>query len=538
MVAHALAHDSGAGVAHAKALAGQAVDEALAARGTVEGHVANGDVLVELVRGAGCGGNREDAAREALAKVVVGVADHVDGDAGRQEGAKALAAGANAVDGDGVLGESLRVRTRDLGAEHGAHAAVHVGDVGVEVHRGERAARGLGVGHKERGVQRARELVCRAHLGQEVTGGGTGNALAKLVGHACEDGREVDGVGLPVARDLHLAQALGMADHLLDRAEAQLGHDVAQLLCHQIHEVDHVLGLAVEALAQLAVLRGDTHGAGVRLAVALHEAAKREQRGSAKVKDLGAEKRGHGHVATVHELAVCLQLHARAQAVLEQRLLGLGKAKLQRQARVVDGVARCGTSAAVGARDQDLVRATLGNARGNGAHTRLGDQLHRDRGLGVGVLEVKDELGQVLDGVDVVVRRGRDKAHARCGVTHLGDPRPDLCAGQVPALAGLGALGHLDLDLLAGDQVAARHAKARRGNLLDLGVCGVAVGKRGLAVGVLATLARVGLGPNAVHGNRERTVCLVRDGAKAHGACLEALHDGVSALDLVQGHGP
>ena len=33
-------------------------------------------------------------------------------------------------------------------------------------------------------------------------------------------------------------------------------------------------------------------------------------------------------------------------------------------------------------------------------------------------------------------------------VTNLGNPRIDLRARQLAALAGLGALGHLDLDLL------------------------------------------------------------------------------------------
>ena len=136
-----------------------------------------------------------------------------------------------------------------------------------------------------------------------------------------------------------------------------------------------------------------------------------------------------------------------------------------------------------------------------------------------------------------MVRRGRDEAHAGRGVAHLGDPRPDLGAGQVPALAGLGALGHLDLDLLAGDQIAARHAKARGGDLLDPRVCGIAVGKRGLAIGVLAALARVGLGADAVHRDGEGAVRLVGDGAKAHGAGREAPHDGVGGLDLAQGHG-
>ena len=63
-------------------------------------------------------------------------------------------------------------------------------------------------------------------------------------------------LALPVAGDLDLAQALGVADHLVDGAEAQARHDLAELLGDERHEVDDVLGLAGEAAAQVAVLRG------------------------------------------------------------------------------------------------------------------------------------------------------------------------------------------------------------------------------------------------------------------------------------------
>ena len=198
---------------------------------------------------------------------------------------------------------------------------------------------------------------------------------------------------------------------------------------------------------------------------------------------------------------------------MQQRLLGLGKAKLQRQTRVPDRVARSGTRAAIVAADQDLVGGTLGHTGGDGADAGLADQLDRHACAGVGVLKVKDQLCQVLDRVNIVVRRGRDQTDAGRGLTDLGDPGVDLLAGQVAALAGLGALGHLDLNLEGAAQVAARHAKARACHLLDGGVLGVAVGQRGLATRILAALARVGASMQAVHGDGHALVCLFADGA-------------------------
>ena len=58
----------------------------------------------------------------------------------------------------------------------------------------------------------------------------------------------------------------------------------------------------------------------------------------------------------------------------------------------------------------------------------------------------------------------------------LGDPGIDLGAGQLPALAGLCALGHLDLELAGVDQVLARDPEAARGHLLYRGILRVPVG--------------------------------------------------------------
>ena len=53
------------------------------------------------------------------------------------------------------------------------------------------------------------------------------------------------------------------------------------------------------------------------------------------------------------------------------------------------------------------------------------------------------------------------------GVPGLGDPRVDLVAGQLAALAGLGALGHLDLEVVGVGEVLAGHAEAAGRDLLD-----------------------------------------------------------------------
>ena len=137
------------------------------------------------------------------------------------------------------------------------------------------------------------------------------------------------------------------AHHLVDGAEAQLGHVLPHLLGDEEEEVDDVLGLALEARAQHRVLGGDADRAGIQVALAHHDAAHRDQRRGGKAELLGAEQRGDHHVAAGLQLAVGLDFDASAQVVQQQHLLCLGKAKLPGQARVLDRTERRSARAAV-----------------------------------------------------------------------------------------------------------------------------------------------------------------------------------------------
>ncbi len=319
-----------------------------------------------------------------------------------------------------------------------------------------------------------------------------------------------------------------------------------------------MLGLARELLAQHRVLRGHAHRAGVQVALAHHDAALHHQRRGGEAELIGTQQGADDHVAARLHLAVGLHADAAAQVVEHQGLLGLGQADLPGDARVLDGRLGRGARAAVVARDDHhVVGLALGHARGDGAHAHLGHQLDADAGVRVHVLQVVDELGQVLDGVDVVVRRRADEAHAGRRVAQLADVGGDLAAGQLAAFAGLGALGHLDLQLVGVLQVLGRDAEAARGHLLDLRTQAVAVfqgqvdldhvladdGFQRLALGdldalelvavaafVLAALARVALAADAVHGDGQGLVRLAADGAERHGAGGEALDDLLGGL--------
>ena len=234
-----------------------------------------------------------------------------------------------------------------------------------------------------------------------------------------------------------------------------------------------------ESRAQHRVLRGDADRAGVEMAFAHHDAAHRNQRRSGEAELFGAEQSGNHHVAPGLQLSVGLHPDAAAQIVEQQHLLRLGKPKLPRNARVLDGAERRCAGASAIAADQDYVGVRLGNTGGDRAHSHFGDQLHADARLRIHVLQVVDQLRQIFDRINVVVRRRRNQTSRRgwsgadCAMIFI-----HFVTGQLSALAGLCALRHFDLQLVGIDQVVRGNAEARRSYLLHRTAPQIAVTRR------------------------------------------------------------
>ena len=268
------------------------------------------------------------------------------------------------------------------------------------------------------------------------------------------------------------------------------------------------------------------------MALAHHDAAGRDQRRGREAELVGAEQRAHHHVAPGADAAVDLHGDAPAQPVDHQRLVGLGQADLPWATGVLDRGQRACAGAALKAGDGDVIGARLGNAGGDRADADFGHQLHRHVAGRIGVLQVEDQLRQVLDRIDVMVRRRRNQGDAGGRVAHLGDGLVDLVAGQLAAFAGLGALRHFDLHHVRVDEILGGDAEAAGGHLLDGRAHGITIRQRLEAFGLLATFAGVRLAADAVHGDGERGVRLARDRTERHGAGGEAPHDGLGRLHL------
>lgn len=123
----------------------------------------------------------------------------------------------------------------------------------------------------------------------------------------------------------------------------------------------------------------------------------------------------------------------------------------------------------------DDVSVCLGDTACNGTDAYLGDELDGDLGLWVDLVEVEDQLTQILDGVDIVMRRWGDQGYTWLTVSHSGDVLTDFGAWQLSTFAGLGSLGDLDFDLPGIVEVLSGDTESSGCDLLDGRACGVSI---------------------------------------------------------------
>ncbi len=207
---------------------------------------------------------------------------------------------------DRTFGQAILTEAaRDLAGQHATDGAVRVAHGNIESHRLtpiERWLEALDQHHVECGSQAMVLFDGLAHLDAGLGGGGHQHV------------REVELGRLPMRDVGLLADAVDLADHLLDGAEAERRHDLARLFGNVEHEADDVLGLPVELGTQHRILRGDAHRTGVEVALSHHDAARSYERRGGKAELFGAQQSGEHDVAPRWRICPSrLQEHATAQ---------------------------------------------------------------------------------------------------------------------------------------------------------------------------------------------------------------------------------
>ncbi len=121
-------------------------------------------------------------------------------------------------------------------------------------------------------------------------------------------------------------------------------------------------------------------------------------------------------------------------------------------------------------------------------------------------------------------------------MTQARDEVGDLHPRQLPPFTWFCTLGNFDLQLLALVEVLRRHAKAARGDLLDLGRRIVTIRFRMEMCGIFSAFTAVRLCPDAVHRNVQRFVCLRTKRPKRHAGRHKTFANRCDAFHLIQWH--
>ena len=547
VIPSAFHHGPGAAVAHPETLAGPAMGKELSPRGSVQAGVAQDHVIARLQTGGSGRHDHQASAVHALAHVVVGFAMENHIQALDAEGAKALPPTAAEAQQELTAKAPVAVLGRNQPGQASPHAAVRVGNLQIHGH-------GAMVGHGllQGGV---RQQVIQQD-GTVAMGLGIMVKPTSVIGmgHGLQQAAHVHATGF-VQGDVASGQQVHAADQIVHGPQAQAADDLAHLFRHVKEEVDHMLRQPHEPAAQGFLLGGHANGALVGMAHPGHDASLGDHGHRTKSKLLSPQQGGNHHVPTGFQAAVSPQDHPLAQTVVQQAAMHFRQAQFPGNTRMLDGTEGRGAGAAVMAGNLNHVGVCLGHPGRNGANANFRHQLHRHLRGGMNLVQVMDELGQILDGIDVVVGRRRDEGHSGLAVAQPGNVGIHLGSGKLTPFPGFCPLGHLDFQLSAGAQISGSDAKAPGSHLFDGGAGRIAgaqtpqvgqggrvprlihVGERPVAHRIFPAFATVALAANAVEGNGQGFMGLPGEGPQAHAPGAEAPADVVNAFHLLQGGG-
>ncbi len=84
---------------------------------------------------------------------------------------------------------------------------------------------------------------------------------------------------------------------------------------------------------------------------------------------------------------------------------------------MLDGSERRGAGATIVTSNDQMVSLGLGYTCSDGSNAYFRTELHTDACTGISVFEIVDELGHILDRIDIMMRRWTNQTHARGRVT-------------------------------------------------------------------------------------------------------------------------
>ena len=209
------------------------------------------------------------------------------------------------------------------------------------------------------------------------------------------------------------------------------------------------------------------------------------------------------------------------------------KSQLPRQSGMIDGSTRRSAGTTVITADKYNICTSLDYAGSNRTDTHLAYQLNANAGTGISILQVVNQLGQIFNRIDIMMRRRRNQANACRCTAAFGNPWINLATGKLSSFTRLSTLSNFNLDFVGIDKIIAGYAKTAAGNLLNCTALAVTIRQRCKTVGILAAFAGIALATDTVHGNRQTFMRLLAQRAVAHSTGLKTMTNAFYRFYLV-----
>ena len=161
----------------------------------------------------------------------------------------------------------------------------------------------------------------------------------------------------------------------------------------------------------------------------------------------------------------------------------------------------------------------------NGADTIFRNKFHRNACARIDILHIENQLRQIFDGINIMMRRRRNKLDALNRMPRSRNDSIYFMTGELPALAGFCTLCNLNLNFICIDQIVCRDAKTSRSNLFDGAPAEISVGIRLESFFILAAFTGIRPATHAVHRNSECFMRFFTNGAVRHCSCDKSFND-------------
>ena len=156
--------------------------------------------------------------------------------------------------------------------------------------------------------------------------------------------------------------------------------------------------------------------------------------------------------------------------------------------------ATCCTCTTIVSGNQDVICFCFRNTSSDCANTRFRSQFNGNTRIFVDTFQVVNQLCQVFDGVNIMMRWWRYELNTWSGVTSLGNFRIYFFAWQLTAFTWLSALSTFDLQFFCMNEVVCGYPKTTRCNLFYFGIHTIAVWQWFKTIYIFAAFTRVRCG--------------------------------------------